>query len=174
MLALPDDRVPRLDSIISVPAFTRDGRLLVTEGYHEEHRVYLDLNGLSPLKTVQAQPSDREVDQARTLILNELLGDFPFVGSADRAHAVAALVHPFVRLLIEGPTPAHLIEAPTAGCGKGLLAEVIALITTGSRLPTCSLPNDEDEIRRTLTTELSKGRPVIFLDNLSLRYPENA
>ena len=44
--------------------------------------------------------------------------------NADLANAVAAFILRFVRLLIEGPTPLHLIESPTPGSGKGLLADV--------------------------------------------------
>src|SRR5262249_32967820 len=60
----------------------------------------------------------------------------------------------------------HLFEAPTPGSGKGLLVACTCLIASGRVAPTCSLPRDEDEIRRTLTAELSKGRPLIWLDNL--------
>lgn len=37
------------------------------------------------------------------------------------------MLNPFVRDLIDGPTPLHLIEAPVAGTGKGLLASIAML-----------------------------------------------
>jgi len=48
-------------------------------------------------------------------LFNELLGDFPFVDEASRAHTLALMLEPFVRPLIKGPTPLYLIDAPTRG-----------------------------------------------------------
>ena len=42
---------------------------------------------------------------------------------------------PFVRELIDGPTPLHLIEKPTPGTGGTLLATVAALYTFFQRRP---------------------------------------
>jgi len=44
------------------------------------------------------------------------------VRDSDRAHAMAAILLPFMERMIEGLSPIHLIEAPTQGSGKGLLA----------------------------------------------------
>jgi hypothetical protein len=65
--------------------------------------------------------------------VDELLVDFPFVRDSDRAHAVAAILLPFLQRIIGGLAPIHLIEAPTQGSGKGLLASLISIVTTGSR-----------------------------------------
>lgn len=166
MLVNPHPGVPRLEAIASVPFFLPDGELIVRPGLHPGSGIYLAPVGLDGLPEVPAAPSREQVARARALILEEVLGDFTFVAEADRAHAVAAMLLPHVRSLIDGPTPGHLYEAPTPGSGKGLLAESTSLIATGRIAPTCSLPRDEDEIRRTLTAELSKGRPLIWLDNL--------
>jgi hypothetical protein len=69
------------------------------------------------------EPTAADLDRARALIVDDLLIDFPFVSDPDRAHAVALFLLPFVRELIAGPTLLHLIEAPTMGSGKGLLAD---------------------------------------------------
>jgi len=57
-------------------------------------------------------------------LLDELLIDFPFADEASRANALALLLLPYVRPLIVGPTPLHLITAPTQGTGKDLLAQL--------------------------------------------------
>jgi len=54
-----------------------------------------------------------QVARARALLVDELLVDFPFVKESDRAHAVAAILLPFLRRMIGGLAPIHLIEAPT-------------------------------------------------------------
>jgi hypothetical protein len=62
------------------------------------------------------------------MLLLELFGDFPFATDADRTNALGALLLPFVRELVDDPTPLHLIEAPSPGIGKGLLQFVDDLV----------------------------------------------
>src|SRR5207247_1615403 len=113
--AWPD--IPVLNALIEAPTFTREGDLITEPGYHPKSRLWLhcppDLS-----KPVSPDPTDEEIDAARTLLLDELLGDFPFRDDASRAHALAAMLLPFVRDLIDGPTPLHAIDAPTPGTGK--------------------------------------------------------
>ena len=165
MLLNPDPRLPRLESVSGAPLMVPGGRVLATPGYHREAAIYLDPARLVNGVVTPERPSASDVAAARTLIL-ELVCDFPFVNDSDQAHFVAALLVPFVRRLIRGPTPLHFFSAPTAGSGKTLLADVISIVVTGGPINARSLPRDDDEIRRTLTAELSLGRPIILLDNL--------
>jgi hypothetical protein len=110
-----------------------------------------------------------EIDAVAHLLLNELLGDFCFVGPAERAHALALLLLPFVRELIPGPTPLHLDESPTPGTGKTLLAEVVLWPSLGRPVPTMTEGRDEDEWRKRITAKLLAGTNVVFLDNLRRR-----
>ncbi len=169
MIATPHPHVAPLDAIVAGPVFTQSGDLIVMSGYHKKAALFLDpegLQGMDEALQIPTVPTPYDVAAARTLILDELLVDFPFVAAADRAHAVGALLMPSVRRMIRGPTPGNLIEAPTAGSGKGLFADLVSLIVTGETLAGCSLPTDEDERRRTLTAELLNGRPIILIDNL--------
>ncbi len=124
---------PVLNGISLVPLFVPDGRLLTRGGYDPEYGLFLSLRGLEGVRGTMS------VNQARSLIIEELLGDFPFVDDASRAHVVALLLLPFVRQMIQGPTPLHLIHAPTRGTGKGLLADVAALVTLGVPAPVMAL-----------------------------------
>ena len=98
---------------------------------------------------------------------DELLADFPFVAEVDRTHAVAALLLPFVRPAIDGPTPLHLIEAPTEGTGKSLLADVIVRVATGRASQPTTLPRGDDSTRKKLTAILTEAPAVVVLDNLA-------
>jgi putative DNA primase/helicase len=80
-----------------------------------------------------AQPTKDEIRFALEQIC-EPLQDFPFVEDADRAHTIALFLLPFVRELIEGPTPLHLIHKPAPGTGGSLLAQAINLAATGAPL----------------------------------------
>jgi hypothetical protein len=145
--------------------FAPDGSLVSSPGYHAGARLWYEPPRELHIPSVPLRPSAEQVAAARTLLLDELLGDFPFVEASSKAHMVAALLLPFARRLIQGPTPIHLFEAPTEGSGKGLLVNVIALLATGTPAAGGSLPEDEDEVRKKLGSELSTGRPLLVLDN---------
>jgi len=68
--------------------------------------------------------------------------------------------------MFDGPTPIHLIEAPTPGSGKSLLAELINIVAQGESATSTTLTTNEDESRKKLTALLSTGTPVISIDNL--------
>jgi hypothetical protein len=162
---LPDAALPALDGVATAPYFGRDGTLVDAPGYHAGERMWLDPAPDLDVPPVPEQPSPEDIARARALLLEELLGDFPFATAADRAHMVAAILLPFVRRMVRGCTPLHVVEAPSVGSGKGLLTNVIATIATGEACDGQTLPGIEDEVRKTLTAQLLKGRPLILLDN---------
>ena len=169
MLAYPDLHLPMLEGVISTPVFGRQGALIMTDGYHQDDRVWLTSDSSLNLEALPDEPTAEDIAAARTLLIDDLLVDFPFVDESDRAHGIAAMLLPFVRRMIDGPSPMHLIEAPTMGSGKGLLANLISIVATGTACEARTLPENEDELRKMLTAELMKGRPIILLDNANDR-----
>ena len=105
------------------------------------------------------------VASATDVLLHDLVGDFPFVAASDRAHALCLLLLPFVRSLIDGRTPLHLIEKPKERSGAGLLADVLLFPATGGSTAVMTIGNNEDEMRRTLTARLASSPMAILLDN---------
>ena len=169
MLVNPDFAVPPLESVIRTPGFGHDGVLIATPGYHRDDALWLFSDPSLDIPEVPARPSREQIARARALLLDELLVDFPFVRDSDRAHAVAAILLPFMERMIEGLAPVHLIEAPTQGSGKGLLASLIGIVTTGAAPEGRTLPEAEDDIRKMITAELVTGRPIVLIDNLNER-----
>jgi hypothetical protein len=165
MLALPDRHLPVLTEVIGAPVFGREGRLIDQPGYHADERLWYEPSGPLDLSGLPESPTAQQLTAAKSLITDDLLVDFPFVGESERAHAVAALLLPFVRRMIEGPTPIHLVEAPRIGSGKGLLCHLISIVCTGLGYAGRTLPTDEDEARKMITAELALGRPIVLLDN---------
>jgi putative DNA primase/helicase len=160
--------IPPLRDIIQSPVFTKDGAIITSTGYHASSRLwYAPSAGLRI--SVRPQPSEEIIRRARAFILDELLGEFPFTEAASRAHAVAAILLPFARELIEGPTPLHAFTAPTAGSGKGLLVELTSIIATGHPALPVSAPDSDEEMRKRITSQLRKGTPIIVLDNLNAK-----
>jgi hypothetical protein len=111
-------------------------------------------------------PTPDDLSAARHLLLHDLLLDFPFACESDRAHVVAALLLQFVRDLILGTTPIHLVESPTPGTGKGLLADLISLVFLGRCCQPTTISREEDESRKKITSLLLRGQPIILLDNV--------
>jgi hypothetical protein len=161
ILTRPSLPFPRLEAIATAPVVLPDGSLLLEDAFNEEHGILLRLDGLKNLR------ADMPADEALAL-LEDVFGDFPFAEpDAGRAHTLSMLLQPFIRPLVRGPTPLYLIDAPARGTGKGLLSEVMALITSGRPAPVMSQPRDGDELEKRITTVLLEGRPIVFWDNVT-------
>jgi hypothetical protein len=152
MLAFVDDRLPALEKVVKAPVFSRTGQLIHTHGYHEDERLYFDdINGIWKNIDVPEIPTAEDVANAVAFLVEDMLYDFPFVSGSDRAHALAALLHPTVRDLYDSCSPLHLIEAPTRGSGKGLLSKIISILTLGYVCELKTIPSDDNELRKLIT-----------------------
>ena len=165
MLAL-DIPLPSLSGITGTPVFDENWKLLSSPGYQPSTRLFFESNGCK-VPPVLDVPSDDDVEQAKSLLLEEWLGDFPFVEESSRSHAIATLLSHVLRNRIDGPTPLFAVDAPTAGSGKSLLVESIGLVATSSSPATMSLPRKDDDLRKQITSVLLNGSPVVLLDNVT-------
>lgn len=165
-LVNPDPRLPQLTAIATTPVFDASGRLLIRSGYYPDSALLMKLDGAWETLAVATCPTAADVDAARDWLLNELLGDFPFKSSSDRAHVVAALILPFARALIQGPTPLHYMGAPTVAAGKTLLADLVRIVTVGDHFGTTTLTSNEGDTRKKLTAVLRSGAQTIHIDNV--------
>jgi len=157
--------LPALNRITQAPAFASDGSLPLATGYHAPSGSYYSANGLV-IPPISDRPTAQQVDDARDLISTEVFGDFPFVDHADRAHAFAMLLQPFVRDCITGTTPLYMANKPKAGTGATLLAQVVALITSGQPSATMTQARSDDEMRKRITSTLRQLPAQILLDNV--------
>lgn len=168
LLADPSPRLPVLARIVEAPVFASTGELQTTPGYHPASRTYHHAAPGFSLPDVPIIPTTTEIARARSLILDELLGDFPFAEQADRANAVALFLLPYARDFIPGATPLHMIEAPMPGSGKGLLASVILTPALGRPPATLAAANDDDEWRKRITAKLMSVPAALLIDNINL------
>jgi hypothetical protein len=173
LLATPDSPLPVLTRIIQAPMFGRDGTLHLEPGYCPTTSTYYHPADGFELPDVPEHPGDDEVQQAVKLLC-EMIDDFPFVSDAERAHALAATILPFVRDLIAGPTPLHLFEAPSPGTGKTLLVDVLAFPALGREVSAMTEGKDEDEWRKRLFAKLRGAPAVVLLDNLRRQLDSSA
>jgi putative DNA primase/helicase len=160
--------VPTLRQVVQVPTFGTNWQLLDEPGYHAADQVYYHPDH-EPLPPISQKPDCDEVAEARRLICDELLGDFPFAGPADRAAAIAAVVLPFVRGRIDGATPLHLFDSPQPGSGKTLLADAVAIPALGKEPAATTEVANADDLRKWVTAMAVAGEPVVLIDNVNAR-----
>jgi hypothetical protein len=161
--------LPELRAVVEAPVFTATGRLLVHPGYDAESGLYFSPGKGLELPPNPEVPSSEDIEHAKRLLLVELMGDFPFADEASRSHALAALLLPFVRPLIDGPTPLHFIDAPAEGTGKGKLADAICVPSTGRDAPKMAEVQGEAEWVKTLLAALRSAPAFFHLDDV--RHP---
>ncbi len=168
LVALPDSAVPRLVGLTPLPIVRRDGTVIADAGHDSASGLFCRPDA-AVAAACRALPEPTEATRADALALlrDELLGDFPFARPSDAAHALALVLLPVVRHLIEGPTPLHLIEAPSEGTGKTLLADVAHALASGVPADPTPLPTREEEVRKKITAILIGAPSMVLLDNVN-------
>jgi len=169
LISDPDIKIPQLELLETVPFFSKDGKLIQNEGYYKDLKVWLKLSSDLENISVPENPTPQEVESAVSLFMDDLLVDFPFVSQADRANCIGAFILPFVRSMIDDVTPLQLFEAPTPGSGKGLLSSLLSLLCSGEEVVIQVFTYQEEELRKRVSSELLKGRPIIAFDNADTR-----
>ena len=156
--------IPRLVGVVESPIVRPDGSVRTEPGYDPATRLYYAAPaGL--WVSVPDEPTEADV-QAAVAVIDDVLADFPFDGPASRANAWAFLVTACLRPAISGPTPLAVIDASTPGSGKGLLAGVVARLATGRDAITSAWSASEEEVRKSLTSILLAGDPLVVFDNV--------
>lgn len=159
--------LPPLIGIATAPIVAPDGKIHTQEGYQAETRYFYCAK--EELNLGDTTPTPENVEKAKKLILNELLGDFPFADDASRANTIGLMLNPFVRLLIQGSTPLHAIDSSTPGTGKTLLATVASMPFTVSIPAIMTAGKDDDEWRKRITAKLMNAPSHILIDNIKWR-----
>jgi hypothetical protein len=150
-----------------LPIFVSGKLTLLPVGYHESTRTLTIADVCYDLQMPVTEATD---------IIKNLLAEFCFTdGLRSMSVAVAAMVSLFATQML--PTgclrPCFIFVANAEGAGKTLLATICILPTLGS-MPTGCKSNDDEEIRKSLTTAVREARPVVFLDNLKSRLSSSA
>lgn len=172
--------MPPAPEVLYTPIYLADGSLLLTEGYHarpDKHlNVLLMLNGLM-IPDVPENPSPAQMKASLNWIRNELLSDFPFCDTnlkgeespePSEANALAMLITPFMRRMIEGPTPVFAITKPSPGTGATLLASLPMMLFDGLEGEGASIhyTPKEDEMEKKLVAAIMETRSHLFFDDV--------
>lgn len=167
------NELPQSPEIIYTPLYTADGALVVQPGY------YPDLNILMANTSfeieVPVNPSADDALAAVDFLKNELLVDFPFLDydtegrerrEPSEANALAMLLTPFMRRMINGCTPVFFIAKPTPGTGGTLLGKVPMLIFDGAETAPMRYTQNEEEMQKSLLAAIIETRSHLFFDDV--------
>lgn len=157
-----------LDGLVSAPILRPNGTILMRPGYDSVTRLIYAPGPDLKLPPIPESPETDDIDAAKAL-LDDALGEFPYVDEASRTHMIAALLTAVIRLAISGPVSLFLFDAPATGTGKSLLADVISIVTIGRAGEMLGAPRDDEEMRKLLTTALMSGGPLVVIDNVVRR-----
>jgi hypothetical protein len=141
-----------------------DGSIITENGYHYRMAAWVDLGSLKVAPPKENPTPDDMVAAMATI--HEIFCDFNFTDDASRANTYALMFLPFVRQLIDGPTPLWMVTASTPGTGKGLLLDVLSLLATGEPPLNHTESRSNDEWRKSITSLLNKSPTSIRLDNI--------
>ncbi len=150
--------LPFLRAVVGCPVVTREGELLTAKGYNLASGLYVDAPEVS--FSAKASPADAQAALGR---LAALVADFPFDSEGDKANALALLLTPFLRHYVDGNVPLFVVEAPTPGTGKTLLASALLSLST----PGFTFTDGPSERERGASEEWSKHLGAILAESPS-------
>lgn len=156
---------PALEAITRSPTIREGGSIAQLPGYDPETRLYYNRTKAEDVVDVPENPTSMDVKSALSLV-DELLYDFPFDCQASRVNTVALLLSPLIQPAIKAVTPLVLMDAPTAGSGKSLLATVVSIISCGVVPDLTTAPSRDEEWTKKITAILSTGPSLVLIDNV--------
>src|SRR3954453_11893179 len=159
-----------LTGVTHVPVIRKDGSISVEPGYDAVTGLYLDPRG-TRFPKVEEFPTKQEAGKALAL-LRDLLKEFPFVGEADRAVAVSAMLTIVSRRSLRA-APMHAFTSPVMGSGKSLLIDIVSIIGAGREASVIAQGSKPDETEKRLGAILRYGDPLISWTTASNLSGEN-
>jgi len=165
---------PPAPEVIHSPRYQRDGSLLIKPGYHARSNVLVLLNDLK-ISDLPNPPVEARVKVSVDWFRKNILSGFPFLDIADdgterrepsEANAFAMILTPFLRRMIDGPTPFFLITKPQAGTGGSLLGAISMLLFDGEESAPMNYTHDEDEMQKQFVAAFMQPRSHMFFDDI--------
>lgn len=154
-----------LEAVVEYPVVRPDGSLIAEAGYDEKTGVFYNPSGDAP---VIPDRIDRDAAMQAWETLRDLISEFPFKDNGVHMSAwLCALLTPLARFAFRGAAPLFLVDANTPGTGKGLLCDTISIPLTGQEFATTHYSQDDEEMRKNITTLVLAGARMVFLDNIA-------
>jgi hypothetical protein len=159
--------VRHLEAVVEYPILRPDGTVLCSPGHDQDTGLLLAPAGELP--SINEFPT---LDNARDAIaeLMEVVADFPFESEIHRAAWFAGLLTPLARFAFTGAAPLFLMDSNVRGSGKGLLLDCISRIITGERFTVATYTDDQEELRKPITSLALAGDRLVLFDNLAGKF----
>ena len=155
-------KCPVLTGIVSAPSMRADGSIVTAPGWDRRTGLLLDFAGVE-FPSIPDQPS-RAMAEVALGTLSDLIAGFPFVGDADRAVALSAILTACVRRSLR-TAPLHGFTAPAPGTGKSKIVDLSSVISTGREAGVVAIGANPEELEKRLGSLLMAGS-TIALDNI--------
>jgi hypothetical protein len=161
ILSLPKWDFPTISGVVSTPVLRKDGTVLTFPGYDEASGLFYRPSPGLYVPDIIEEPTTNDAVEAAQYLLTEVFGDFPYVDQASEANALASLLTPLARPVIDGCTPLFLFDKPTPGSGASLQVEIISNVVTGMSADFKKQSDNEEEMRKT-NYKLATARPANY------------
>jgi len=138
-----------------------DNELVLKPGYDEISKIF---GVFDPKEYVLPAPTMAEANAALVL-LEDLLTEFHFVSSVDKAAALSAIFTATVRPSLPY-APAYHVKAPVFGSGKTYLCELIGAFAGPGGNAKVSYPRSSDEATKSILSLLLTNPAVIEFDDM--------
>jgi hypothetical protein len=153
--------LPPLAGVARQPYFREsDGELVTQSGYDETSKIFavFDPRKYHPDPTPEAARSS-------LALLEELLMEFHFVSTADKAAALAAIFTAVVRPTLPH-APAFHVRAPVFGSGKTYLCELIGFFAGPAGNAKVSYPKTSEEATKVILSLLLTNPGAVEFDDM--------
>jgi hypothetical protein len=157
------ERYSALNGITRTPFMRSDGSVCQEDGYDKVTGTFLALDPTVTWLEVPATPTREQIDYSRRLLIDDWLGDFAFDDAEARANMLALLLTPLTRSMVD-KVPLAVLDGLQPQVGKGMIADLLAIMATGEAASLASLPGVEEERRKQLTSMFLDGRELVFFD----------
>lgn len=155
--------LPVLNGIAHQPYLRPDGTLMQKAGYDATTGMYGIFDNKKFL--IPETPTRQDAEKAFALI-SVLLSEFAFAQDTDRAAAFSALLAATIRPSLT-VAPMYHYRAPQIGSGKSFLCQITGAFATPRHGAPTTFPQDDEECRKLLLSELLRAPAVIEFDNLT-------
>lgn len=166
--------------IVYTPLFVQGGTLLDKPGYyganiHPDLNLLVADNCLDIGEKIDRNPTDDQAAAALEWLREEILSDFPFLDKNEEgterrepseANALAMLLTPFMRRMINSCTPVFFITKPQAGTGGTLLGKIPMMLFDGFVDAPARYSQNEEEMNKSLIAEILKAHSHLFFDDV--------
>lgn len=155
--------VRALESVVECPHLRPDGTVISEAGFDAATGLLY-----APSEKFTPGPENPTQDDAKAAaaLLLDLVVDFPFKTPAHRAAWLAALLTPLARFAFRGPSPLFMVDANTAGAGKGKAVGLIGEVVAGRPMATMAPVEDDAEQRKRITALAISGDNLVLIDNV--------